>query len=145
MPAQRAPSPFFVRVSCVQRERSQYRKMGASELTAALFPEYQVYALLANLAVASSTRRTGLARTLCEVCEDQAAEWGVPAIMLQVEEINMPAKSLYESVGYTVIHRDEAASALRVQPGAEELLRSEVSTLVLMGRGVGATRRRSVE
>ena len=106
--------------------------------TQALFPEYQVYALLANLAVAPSTRRSGLARVLCDKCEEAGAEWGVQAIMLQVEEANSAAKALYEKVGYSLVHKDESASALRVQPGkpSGQLLRSESSTLLLLGKGL---------
>ena len=121
------------------RERNQFRKMGVVELTAALFPEYQVYALLANLAVAPSTRGAGLGRALCASCEAAGSEWGVAAIMLQVEEVNEPARKLYESVGYSLVHKDEAATALRVQPGAGAgagLLRNEVSTLLLLGKGL---------
>ena len=120
------------------RERNQYRKMGAAELTSELFPEYQVYALLANLAVAPATRGTGLGRALCEQCEEAARDWGLAAVMLQVEEANEPARGLYESVGYQLVHRNEAAGALRVQPGAgatDGLLKTEPSTLLLMGKG----------
>lgn len=121
------------------RERNQYRKMGAAELTANLFPEYQVYALLANLAVGPSLRGQGLARSLCMACETAGNEWELPAIMLQVEEMNAPARKLYESVGYQDIHKNAAATALRVQPGAgatDGLLTSVQSTTVLMGKGL---------
>ena len=63
---------------------------------------------------------------------------GRGVIMLQVEEVNEPARKLYESVGYSLVHKDEAATALRVQPGAGAgagLLRNEVSTLLLLGEG----------
>jgi len=123
------------------RERNQYRKMSAVELTAALFPEYQCYGLLANLAVAPQARGSGLGKALCDACAEVAVEWGVQAIMLQVEEANTPAKSLYESVGYQLVHRDEAASALRVKAGAgasKDLLRREASTLLLLGKGLVA-------
>jgi ribosomal protein S18 acetylase RimI-like enzyme len=121
------------------RERNQYRKMGAAELTANLFPEYQVYALLANLAVGPSLRGQGMGKQLCEACEEAGRNWEVPAIMLQVEEANAPARKLYQSVGYADIHTNEIATALRVQPGAgatDGLLTSEKSTLILMGKGL---------
>ena len=73
------------------------------------------------------------------VLETAGSEWGVAAIMLQVEEVNEPARKLYESVGYSLVHKDEAATALRVQPGAGAgagLLRNEVSTLLLLGKGL---------
>ena len=124
------------------RERNQYRKMGVVELTATLFPEYQVYALLANLAVAPATRGAGLGRALCASCEAAGAEWGLAAIMLQVEEVNEPARRLYESVGYSLVHKDESATALRLYTRAmgagagAQLLKNEVSTLLLMGKAL---------
>ena len=120
------------------RERNQFRKMDAPALTAALFPEYQVYALLANLAVAPSTRRSGLARALCATCDEAGREWGLPGMMLQVEEANSAARGLYEACGYQLVHRNEDAVALRVQPGAAGggLLKQEPVTLLLMGKGL---------
>ena len=60
-------------------------------------------------------------------------------VCAQVEEINQPAKRLYESVGYSMVHRDETAAALRLQPGVgggEQLLRTDETTLLLMGKGL---------
>jgi GNAT superfamily N-acetyltransferase len=121
------------------RERNTYRKMDAVELTSALFPEYQCYALLANLAVATSARGSGLGRELCELCDDIAKVWGVEAIMLQVEGQNAPARGLYERVGYQDVHVDENAAVLRVRPGSgggDALLQQETAPLVLMGKGL---------
>ena len=101
------------------------------------FPEYKCFALLANLAVAPSTRGAGLGQLLCDACDAQAEGWELPAIMLQVEEINVPARKLYESVGYQEVHRDERAGCVRVQPGKPgSLLTTVESPLILMGKGV---------
>lgn len=120
------------------RERNVYRKLGAAELTSELFPEYRVCALLANLAVAPSARGQGLASVLCDACDERAIEWDLPAIMLQVEDANVPARKLYESLGYQEIHRDEAAGCLRVQPGqsGSSLLETVDACLLLMGKGL---------
>ena len=101
---------------------------------------WQVYALLANLAIEPSMRGKGLARALCGACEEAGLEWEVPGIMLQVEEANAPARALYETLGYQLVYADEQATALRVRPGASgaELLSSEVSTTLLMGKGLVA-------
>jgi len=123
------------------KERNSYRKMDAYDLTDELFPEYKCVALLANLAVAPSSRGSGLGRRLCERVEEVAdVDWDLPAIMLQVEEANSPARKLYAAMGYQDVYKDEAASALRVQAGrsGDELLKSEASTLVLMGKGFAA-------
>ncbi|EOD05000.1 hypothetical protein EMIHUDRAFT_466107 [Emiliania huxleyi CCMP1516] len=119
------------------RERGTYRKMSAAELTEALFPEYKCLALLANLAVAPAARGSGLGRRLCARCDEAADDWELPAIMLQVELANAPARKLYEAAGYGAVFADEGASALRVKPGGAELqLESVPSTLLLMGKGV---------
>lgn len=118
------------------RERSQYRRLELTELVAELLPEYKAFALLANLAVAPSTRRSGLARELCARCEEAGREWGFPAIFLQVEESNAAARGLYSSVGYQEVFRDEGAIAPRISPGAKELVRNERVTLLGMGKGL---------
>lgn len=118
------------------RERNSFRRKSAAELTSMLFPEYQVYGLLANLAVGADARRSGLARKLCDAAEATAAEWDMPAIVLQVEEVNRPARALYGACGYTDIFVDNDASVVRVQPGdgVEQLLTQTTSPLVLMGK-----------
>ena len=116
-------------------ERGLYRKMSLAELTEELLPEYKCFGLLANLAVAPSTRGKGLARRLCAQCDTAAAKWELPAISLQVDGANTAANSLYASLGYSEIWQD-AAPALRLRPGAKELLASEASTLITMAKGV---------
>jgi len=116
-------------------ERGLYRKMSVAELTAELLPEYKVFGLLANLAVAPSTRRSGLARRLCAQCDTVAAEWGMPAISLQVDSTNVAANSLYAALGYTEIWRSETP-ALRLRPGQGELLAPEPTTLITMAKGL---------
>ena len=176
-----------------------------SEIVEELLPEYKVFGLLANLAVAPSTRRSGLARRLCAKCDEAAASWDLPAISLQaapagkaialttglwsargrrrlpgpsegwelayaprsaastagglavvalaappraapttrlsrasrpqVDGANAAARGLYESVGYGEIWRDET-TALRLRPGAADLLASEPSTLITMAKGL---------
>jgi len=118
------------------RERSIYRKMPLDELCEELLPEYKIFGLLANLAVAPSSRRTGLARQLCERCDEATAGWDLPAISLQVEECNAAARGLYEAVGYTEIFRDEKNAALRLNPDSDELLTTVPSPLITMAKGV---------
>ncbi len=120
------------------RERNQYRKMPLAELTAVLLPEYKPFALLANLAVDRATRRSGLARELCAQCEGAGASWGLPAILLQVEEGNEAARGLYTSVGYREVFRSQT-TALRVQPGGgggDKLLAPVPSTLIAMAKAL---------
>lgn len=115
-------------------ERQGFRHMSAVELTRNLFPEYQCYALMANLAVDAPNRGSGLGKQLCAACERAAEAWGVAAIMLQVEECNFPARALYGSVGYQDVHIDDNAIVLRVEPGASSLLTQTKSSIVLMGK-----------
>jgi ribosomal protein S18 acetylase RimI-like enzyme len=100
------------------RERNQYRKLPLLQLTAELLPEFKVFGLLANLAVAPSARRAGLAQKLCRACEGVCQEWGLPALLLQVEQENQAARRLYSRIGYGEVWRDGAAAALRLRPGA---------------------------
>lgn len=43
-------------------------------------------------------------------------EWKIDEIVLQVEAVNEPAKTLYETDGYKEVFRREDATALRLQP-----------------------------
>lgn len=95
----------------------------------------QAFALLANLAVAPSTRRSGLARELCARCEEAGRGWGFPAIFLQVDEANGAARGLYGALGYQEAFRTDT-TALRLSPGAEQLLRNEKATLLGMAKGL---------
>lgn len=109
---------------------------------------YKPYALLANLAVSPSFRRTGLGRELCEFCESGCEVWGMSDILLQVEEANGAARKLYESLGYSQIYRVDDATSLRLSPSEkgfinsflpienESLLREEPSTIVTMAKRV---------
>ena len=106
-----------------------------SEIVEELLPEYKVFGLLANLAVAPSTRGQGLARRLCAQCDTAAASWDLPAISLQVDGANTAANGLYASLGYNEIWQD-AAPALRLRPGEKELLALEASTLITMAKGL---------
>lgn len=121
------------------RERPKYRRLHIKELTEAFFPEYKVFGLLANLAVDKSTRGKGLARILCKKCEEKTAEWGLDAIVLQVEEANVAGRGLYQAVGYQDISTDEEATVIRVAPGAGQgkTLYYDKAPMVLMGKGIG--------
>lgn len=126
----------------------RYANLTAVELARNIFPELRVCALLANLAVAPRSRRTGLAAKLCQQAETVCRQWGVGSpIVLQVEEPNLAARALYESLGYRVLWSDGEATALRLMPGAvspmsvlqkweeDALLRPEPTTLVTMAKG----------
>eukprot|EP00316_Scyphosphaera_apsteinii_P013560 CAMPEP_0119347226 /NCGR_PEP_ID=MMETSP1333-20130426/108413_1 /TAXON_ID=418940 /ORGANISM="Scyphosphaera apsteinii, Strain RCC1455" /LENGTH=204 /DNA_ID=CAMNT_0007359759 /DNA_START=358 /DNA_END=972 /DNA_ORIENTATION=- len=120
------------------------QSLGGHKALEALFPEYRVCAMLANLAVAPSARRSGLGRHLCLLCEAASAEWGLETIMLQVDDRNKAAGRLYDALGYKLAFRDNEATALRLQPGTatlastlflvrnEALLTTEPATLLTM-------------
>jgi len=108
---------------------------------------YTPYALLANLAVSPSYRRTGLGSELVEIVEDSCEAWGVDDVLLKVEECNVAARKLYESLGYSQIHRDEEKTALRLSPSTsvmnaflpienEDLLTEEPTTLLTLAKHV---------
>ena len=109
---------------------------------------YAPFALLANLAVASSYRRGGLGRELCRWCEDGSAELGMGDVLLQVEEANAPASKLYAALGYSPVHRSEDTMSLRLAPAKpslmsaflplenEKLLKEEPAAVVSMSKRV---------
>ena len=123
-----------------------YRDRGIGALVNELCPEFLPVALLANLAVAPAMRRTGLGRELCELCEAGSAEWSMPGMMLQVEEANTAARSLYESLGYEAVRVDDNGFAVRLNPNEQtlasalllvesaELLQERPSTIVTMAK-----------
>ena len=130
-----------------EQEESLYVGLAsAAALTDALFPEYSVVAVLSNLAVESSERRGGLAQELCAWCAPAGEEWGLPALVLQVDRTNRPARSLYERLGFRELCRDEGATALRLRPQeataastlllveSDRLLQEAPATLITMAK-----------
>ena len=121
---------------------------GIAALSQAIFPEYQPIALIANLAVSPSSRGTGIGCQLCSSCEIGCAQWRLPGLVLQVEESNSAARSMYKRLGYEEVHSESMAEALRLRPGrgsltsallmtdSENLLESVPSTIVTMAKEV---------
>ena len=105
----------------LSRTADVYREGGLAALAEILTPEYTPVGLMANLAISPSVRRTGLGAELCECCELGCTEWGLPGMILQVEDANEAARRLYDSLGYVDVCADEEACALRVCPGEQSL------------------------
>lgn len=55
--------------------------------------------------VAESSRRTGLARAICSALQAWGAEQGAVHSYVQVLDVNEPALTLYQSMGYRLHHR----------------------------------------
>ena len=91
--------------------------------------------VLANLAVAPSARRLGVASLLCGASEALAAEWEHDEIVLLVDERNGAARRLYGGRGYRVEARDADATAQRVvedeRTGAAAVATVKVANLVM--------------
>jgi ribosomal protein S18 acetylase RimI-like enzyme len=62
---------------------------------------------IAHLAVNPAFRKQGIARTLLQEVEKQAARAGLRKASLLVEIGNIPAITLYQTEGYTIIHTIE--------------------------------------
>ena len=60
---------------------------------------------IADLAVAPSARRRGIARELLERMSSDVVEVGVRALYLEVRESNSAARALYESLGFEQVGR----------------------------------------
>ena len=57
---------------------------------------------ITNVAILPAFRRRGLARQLLSVLADTAKAKGVTRLQLEVRQSNISARSLYESLGFTV-------------------------------------------
>ncbi|MEA2950208.1 MAG: [ribosomal protein S18]-alanine N-acetyltransferase, partial [Alphaproteobacteria bacterium] len=60
-----------------------------------------------SVAVASSQRGKGLARQLLDLNLRRLAGLGVPAVFLEVDEGNAPARRLYQRAGFRDVGRRE--------------------------------------
>lgn len=56
---------------------------------------------IANVAVKERFRRRGIARTLMEKVIETAKENGLSFVSLEVRESNIPARNLYEALGFS--------------------------------------------
>ena len=70
--------------------------------------------VIANLAVASSARRKGLAKSLMREIEEEVKKWGYDETILVVESANKKAVLLYKKSGYKPIFNDKAAPNLAI-------------------------------
>lgn len=69
--------------------------------------------LIGNVSVLPEYRRRGIARQLVAACADYACERGASQITLEVIEQNVPAVTLYESLGFEVFGGE---SQLEIEP-----------------------------
>ncbi|HZR80695.1 MAG TPA: ribosomal protein S18-alanine N-acetyltransferase [Candidatus Binatia bacterium] len=60
---------------------------------------------LLNLAAASTVRGRGLGRRLLRLLLAEARRKGARVVTLEVSERNLPARALYESLGFRVVRR----------------------------------------
>jgi len=98
------------------KERRMYKDSSIEELVAelpSLAGNYEAVAVLANLCVSPSARGMGLGEKLCSAVEDVVSDWGMGRILLKVEGENVPAKKLYEKLGFVEECTDEYAITLR--------------------------------
>jgi ribosomal protein S18 acetylase RimI-like enzyme len=99
------------------KQRRQYKDATIEELVKdvpSLAGNFKAVAVLANLCVSPSSRGMGLGDKLCSVVEDVVSnDWGMGKLMLKVEGENVPAKKLYEKLGFVVECTDNDASAIR--------------------------------
>jgi ribosomal protein S18 acetylase RimI-like enzyme len=93
-----------------------------AEGQAFLVPPY-----LANLAVAPTMRRQGVAEALLATCEREAQAWGRSHIDLHVMADNLPARQLYLKVGYQIQHRESDWRTWLLQRPQRLLLRKSLS------------------
>lgn len=101
------------------KQRREFKDASIEELVSqlpSLQGNYEAVAVLANLCVSPSARGSGLGEKLCRAVEEIVTEeWGMEKgkMMLKVEGENVPAKKLYEKVGYKEELSEGDAVALR--------------------------------
>jgi GNAT superfamily N-acetyltransferase len=71
-------------------------------------------AWLEDVYVADAARGTGLGRALVEYAMERARERGCGRIQLDVNEANEPAKTLYESLGFSPWQDHPGGNALHM-------------------------------
>jgi ribosomal protein S18 acetylase RimI-like enzyme len=121
-------------------QRRQYKNASAQELMAqelSLLPQtMSSIVCLSNLAVLPAARRQGVARQLCEACEQVARDTGgYSELHLLVEADNVAARHLYETkLGYQVRYTLPQETALRVNLDESNggFIETLVDTLVLV-------------
>ena len=93
--------------------------------------------VMSNLAVDRKYRRRGLAERLVGYVENMAEnEWGYDVCYLYVEERNMPARRLYEKLGYRALWTDDTATTLLPSRGDGGLI-NVGTTVVCMKKELG--------
>ena len=76
--------------------------------------------LMSNLAVGKKYRRLGVARDMVDAAETLVRKtWGMDEVYLYVEQRNVPAVRLYQTLGYRTVWTDAAATTL-VPAAAED-------------------------
>ena len=64
---------------------------------------YRLVGYITGLAVASVSRRKGVASALVDYCERKAAAWGAAGMCLHVNRLNAPALRFYDTCGFTIV------------------------------------------
>ncbi|XP_059432222.1 GCN5-related N-acetyltransferase 6, chloroplastic [Corylus avellana] len=77
---------------------------------APLFCSSNRYGYVANLCVAKSARRQGIARNMLHFAIESAKSDGVEQVYVHVHRSNMPAQELYQKMGFEMV--EEASSQL---------------------------------
>lgn len=125
-----------IEVSVCAGERVGLKARGINPST----PGVELRPVLANLAVARSARRRGLAKRLVKRCEEAAKEWGYDEVLLLVEENNSRARRLYQKIGYRTLFKDNDARkivpsdyAIKELPCTNVCMRRELNANIFAG------------
>ena len=106
-------------VSIDEKSRADFENTGVD------VPEHATY--LSNVAVDEKQRRRGIGAALVAAAEDLAVELGYGQMALHVRQGDVPAESLYQSIGYCTVATERAGVGLNRVP--RELLMHELDLL----------------
>lgn len=116
------------------KDRKRYMRSSAQKIATKLLPpELSAVVVLSNLAVSTSLRRMRIGAKLCTEAELFASVkgWGFTEIYLKVESENVPAKTLYERLGYEERWVENNAIALRADLDSGEFIEKIKDTTVM--------------
>jgi len=92
-------------------------------------PKVKMFPYLLNIKVKEGARRRGIAKDIIQMAEQQVVEAGYNRMYLKVDRGNIPARKLYDRLGYKLIYaKNKLDPSGRVEGGIDLFLRKDLPT-----------------